>query len=307
MVSIKDCGLMLEPQLGMSVEDVIEWARYAERGGYGYIMRSDHLSPTSRGEIVDSPECWITLGLIAANTKNIRFGPLVSPIGFRNPALLARMACTLHAYADGRLLLGVGAGWLPGEFAAQGYDFPKFRVRREQLLEAIKIIRPLTEGKSVDYNGRYFSAHTTCLPKPKGKVHLIIGGKNRAIIETSAAYADEWNTGNTTLDTFIDAKKKLDTKTSGRRIAISRMSSFIIGEKRSDLEPRILKYSKPRGAPAAAEKLRDRGVLCGTVDEFVAQLNTFIEAGVQKFYFQVLDPQDKPMLELLTQTLKNAI
>jgi len=305
MVSIKDCGLMLEPQLGMSVEDVVEWARYAERFDYGYIMRSDHLSPTSRGEIVDSPECWVTLGLIAANTKRVCFGPLVSPVGFRNPALLARMACTLHSFAQGRLLLGVGAGWVPGEFAAQGYDFPKFRVRREQLLEAVKIIRPLTEGKSVDFQGKHFSAHTTCLPKPTRKVHLILGGKNRAVAEMAATYADEWNVGNPTLDTFRDAKKILDAKTAGRRVAISRMSSFIMGEKKSDLERRILKYSTPRGAPTAAQKLRERGVLCGTIDEFVAQLNAFTEAGVEKFYFQVLDTQDKSMLELLTQTLKN--
>jgi alkanesulfonate monooxygenase SsuD/methylene tetrahydromethanopterin reductase-like flavin-dependent oxidoreductase (luciferase family) len=299
--------LMLEPQLGMSVEDVVEWARYAERFDYGYIMRSDHLSPTSRGEVVDSPECWVTLGLIAANTRRVYFGPLVSPVGFRNPALLARMACTLHSFADGRLLLGVGAGWVPGEFAAQGYDYPRFRVRREQLSEAIKIIRPLTEGKSVDFKGKHFSAHTTCLPKPKGKVHLIMGGKNRAIVEMAAAYADEWNSGNTTLDTFRDTKKILDSKRADRRVTISRMSSFIIGEKRNDLEPRILKYSKPRNAPTAPEKLRERGVLCGTVDEFVDQLNAFMEAGVEKFYFQVLDPQDKPMLELLTKTLKNQL
>src|SRR5712691_11860232 len=86
---------MLEPQGGMQVGEIIEWAEYAEKAGFGYILRSDHLMPTGglREEDSPSPECWVTLGAVAPSTNWVAFGPLVTPVGFRNPALLARMAC----------------------------------------------------------------------------------------------------------------------------------------------------------------------------------------------------------------------
>src|SRR5208282_247239 len=99
MVSIADCGLMLEPQQAMSIKDIVDWATIAEQKNYGYILRSDHLLPIWDSKDRDSPECWSSLGVLAATTKKIKFGPLVSPIGFRNPALLARMACNLNDYS----------------------------------------------------------------------------------------------------------------------------------------------------------------------------------------------------------------
>lgn len=304
MVSTDDCGLMLEPQLGMSVQQILEWASYAERSGYGFILRSDHVLPTAQGKMMDSPECWVTLGAIAASTRAVRFGPLVSPVGFRNPALLARMACTLHSFTSGRLMLGIGVGWYEDEYTAHGYDFPKFQVRKEQLLEAAKIIRPLTEGKHIDFQGKYYAAHTSCLPKPDGKVHLIIGGKNPEVVEIAATYADEWNITNTSLGVFRNLKKLLESKHTGKGIEVSQMGPFIIGENESDLRLRLVEYSKLSGDPVAPEKLRERGILCGKVDDFITQMNEFIEAGVQKFYFQVFNTKNKEMVNLLTETLR---
>ena len=91
MISIADCGIMLEPQLGMSAADIVNMAHLTERLGFGYLFRSDHLLPTDGRRGIDSPECWTTLGAIAASTQKVKFGPLVSPVGFRNPALLAKI------------------------------------------------------------------------------------------------------------------------------------------------------------------------------------------------------------------------
>ena len=117
---MENYGLMLEPQEGMSVEEILEWASYVEKSGYGYIFRSDHLLSTSGIPHVPSPECWITLGAIAARTEKVKFGPMVSPVGFRNPAILANMACTLYAFSKRRLILSVGAGWYKAEYDAHG-------------------------------------------------------------------------------------------------------------------------------------------------------------------------------------------
>ncbi len=186
---------MLEPQEGLSAQEIVSWAEFSERAGYGYLFRSDHLLPTSGERAgVESPECWVSLGALAAKTRKIKFGPMVSPVGFRNPALLARMACTLHAYSGGRLQFGLGAGWYESEYIAHGIEFPRLGIRWRQLIEALNIIRALTEGRRIDYDGKYFSAHVECFPKPVGrKIHLILGGRSARVVQTTSEFADEWN------------------------------------------------------------------------------------------------------------------
>src|SRR5215472_15751261 len=115
---------MLEPQLGMSMDQLVGAAKTAEDLGFGYLFRSDHILPTNDSHGIDSPECWTSLGAVAVATKRIKFGPMVTPIGFRNPALLAKMACTLHSYSQGRLQMAVGAGWYEAEYLAHGFPFP---------------------------------------------------------------------------------------------------------------------------------------------------------------------------------------
>ena len=142
---------MLEPQLGMGVSELLEMARTTERLGFGYLFRSDHLADTGGRRGRESSECWVTLAAVAARTKSIRFGPLVSPMGFRNPAVLASMAWTLHSLSPGRLRLGVGAGWYEKEYLSYGIPFPPFNVRDEQLGEALQarwaeVSRAVTRG-----------------------------------------------------------------------------------------------------------------------------------------------------------------
>lgn len=308
MVSfLRDSGLMLEPQSGMKVDDVVGWAKYAERSGYGYLMRSDHLLPFgTRG--IDSPECWATLGLIAASTKKIRFGPLVSPVGFRNPALLAKMACTVHAFSGGRLVLGMGAGWFKDEYDAMGIPFPGFRIRREQFREALTIVRSLVQQGNVDIDGQYFKVHTDCYPRPKGKLPLIIGGKNRGIVEMIGESADEWNTVGVPLETFKELKKVVDSRRRGRAVGISLMGNFIIGESNREVADRVRRANRDAGKTEDVEATKKRmvegGFFCGTPSELVAQVNLRREAGVDRFYFQMLRPQETEMTDLLTETLK---
>jgi len=304
---------MLEPQGGMQVGEILEWAEYAEKAGFGYILRSDHLMPTGvlREEDSPSPECWVTLGAVAASTRRVAFGPLVTPVGFRNPALLARMACTLHSFSEGRLVLGFGAGWFRDEYLANGYEFPPFRVRFEQLLEALKIVRPLTEGRRVDFQGKYFAAHTACLPKPKGKVHLIIGGRTAKVVRAAAQSADEWNIFGPTLELYRKLKTVLDSNLGGRRVEVSQMGTFLIGENTRELKENASRHAElfriAGGADAAIEMLRGRGAFLGTVKEFVGQVNERLEAGIQKFYFQILNTQNREMVNLLTRTLKEEL
>ncbi len=305
---------MIEPQEGMKVEEVIDWALYAEKEGYGYIFRSDHLLglATEKGENkeIDSSECWVTLGALAAKTANVKFGPLVSPVGFRNPALLARMACTLDSYSSGRMCLGLGAGWNEFEYKAHGYEFPPFKIRRKQVEEGYKIVRELTEGKRVDFDGEYYSAHVDCYPRPaKGRVHLIGGGRHPKIVRTLAKYVDEWNVFNCPDETFQKLKQiLLESKSSDKAIEISQMGSFLVAESQIKLNSKLEKFGQTRGLGSdpheVANKLKEGGRLCGVVEEFIDQVNERVGAGIQKFYFQILDHKDKEMVDTLTDTLK---
>jgi alkanesulfonate monooxygenase SsuD/methylene tetrahydromethanopterin reductase-like flavin-dependent oxidoreductase (luciferase family) len=305
MVSISDCGLMLEPQEGMAVEEIVEWAEYAERSGYGYLFRSDHLLPTfpraATERSVDSPECWTTLGAVAAKTSKIRFGPMVSPLGFRNPALLGRMARTLHGYSRGRLVLGVGAGWYPEALGG--------------------IIEPLAKGKAVDHKGKYYEAHLERLPELEhGNIRLIVGGQSKGIARLAANFADEWNLFSPSVDAIPGFKDLLNSerqaasgsdraisKAKRDTIAISQMGSFFIAEAERELEDTVkpIRRNSDEDPKAIIARLRSRGIICALADDFLAELAARNKAGVDRFYFQLTRPREqRGMVELLTKILR---
>jgi alkanesulfonate monooxygenase SsuD/methylene tetrahydromethanopterin reductase-like flavin-dependent oxidoreductase (luciferase family) len=311
MLSIKDCGVMLEPQLGMSMNQLVETANLAEDLGFGYLFRSDHLLPTDDRRGLDSPECWTSLGVIAASTTTLKFGPMVTPVGFRNPALLAKMACTLHSYSQGRLQLSVGAGWYEAEYKAHGFPFPAFRERLAQFREALQIIMPLVRQGRVDFDGTYFSAHTDCLPRPHGDLHLIVGATSRPIVRLAGKHADEWNFHRLPTEKYQELRGLLLGSSGGRQVVISEMSPYMIGRNQSELEKsaslQISKLAMNISPKDLLSRLKERATPCGTVEVFVEQLRAKLDAGVQRIYFQTLVPENTAMLELLADTLKAGV
>ena len=302
---------MVEPQLGMSMEGLVQVAKKAEELGFGYFFRSDHILPTDERRGIDSPECWTSLGVISASTSRIRFGPLVSPIGFRNPALLAKMACTVHSASDGRLLLGVGAGWYQDEYAAYGYPFPSFRARIAQFAEALEIITAMANHGRVDYDGVYFSAHTDCLPKPKGRLHLIVGGRTKAVVKLAAQFADEWNTFRSSSSDLSGLKALLDGNSRRGHVEVTEMGPYLIAPSKSKLEEYAALHASALGQSLSAKdvimRMRARGAPCGIVQEFVDQLRAKADSGFDRLYFQTLVPRNVAMIELLADALKGKL
>jgi alkanesulfonate monooxygenase SsuD/methylene tetrahydromethanopterin reductase-like flavin-dependent oxidoreductase (luciferase family) len=302
---------MVEPQLGMSMDGLVGIANKAEALGFGYFFRSDHVLPTDERRGMDSPECWASLGILAASTSRIRFGPLVSPIGFRNPALLAKMACTIHSASHGRLQLGVGAGWYEAEYTAHGYPFPGFRVRIAQFAEALEIISAMVNQGKVDFDGNYFSAHTDCLPRPEGHMRMIIGGRTRAVVRLAARFADEWNTFRSSSADLAGLVAVLRENSGGRAVELTEMGPYLIAENRSRLEEYAALQASLLGQKASAAeviaRMKARGAPCGTVQDFVDQLRLKADAGFKRVYFQTLAPQNTAMIELLADTLKGKL
>jgi len=305
---IDDCGMMVEPQLGMKMDQLVGAAKEAEELGFGYFFRSDHLLPTNDKRGMDSPECWTSLGTVAASTSRIKFGPMVTPIGFRNPALLAKMACTLHSFSHGRLQLAVGAGWYEAEYRALGYPFPDFKTRISQFSEALEILTALLRTGRVDFDGKHFTAHTDCLPRPDGHMHLIIGGRTKPVIRLAGKFADEWNFFRMSKGEMEGLNQVLQQAAAGRRVEVTEMGPYMIARTQEKLEEYARLQASKLGMALAPKqllaRLRERDAPCGTVDEVSSQLAAKRESGVQRIYFQTLVPENKAMTELLADPLK---
>ncbi len=146
--------------------ELLNLARRAEDLGFDSLWVPDHFLLGSDGdsEAIGGWECWSLLAALAATTSRVELGALVSCTGYRNPALLAKVASTVDEISDGRLVLGIGAGWAESEFRAFGFPFDH-RVARFQ--EAIQIVTGLLRHGRLDFQGTYYSVRD-CELRPRG-------------------------------------------------------------------------------------------------------------------------------------------
>jgi len=166
-----------------------------ERLGFDSAWLNDHFFPLPSQE---EPwlECWTTLSALAVETKNLRLGTLVSCNSFRYPSVLAKMGATLDVISDGRLELGLGAGWYKAEYVAYGIPFPKNSIRVEQLKEGVQIIKKMWTQERATYHGKYYSImEAVCNPKPIQSPHppIWIGGRSSSVLQVAAEFADGCN------------------------------------------------------------------------------------------------------------------
>ena len=142
-------------------------------------------------------ECWTTTAAVARDTKRVRVGQMVTCNGYRNPALLAKMASTVDVLSHGRLNFGIGAGWYEQEYRAYSYPFPDAPVRLRQLDEAVQIILAMWTQEEAFFEGTYYQVRGA-INQPKGvqKPHiplLIGGGGEKVTLKIVAKYADACN------------------------------------------------------------------------------------------------------------------
>jgi alkanesulfonate monooxygenase SsuD/methylene tetrahydromethanopterin reductase-like flavin-dependent oxidoreductase (luciferase family) len=174
--------------------DLMAQARLAEDVGFDSVWVPDHLlfrfPGTNTGGAWD---CWSLLAALAAVTSRVALGPIVTCTGFRNPALLAKIADTVDEISGGRLILGLGAGWNEAEFHAFGYPFDHLASRFE---EALTIITGLLRHGQVDFAGTYYQARECELrprgPRPNG-LPIMIGTTGARMLGLTAQHADAWN------------------------------------------------------------------------------------------------------------------
>lgn len=182
------------------VEYVARWrdyeamARRAEQAGFDSLWVGDHLLYRNPGDAPKGPwEAWSLMAALAAVTERIEIGPLVACTSFHSPAMLAKKAATVDEISDGRLILGLGAGWNEPDYSAYGFPYDN-RVSRFE--EAFTIIRILLREGRIDFHGRYYDAADCELiprgPRPDGPP-LVIGSEGPRMLRIALPYVQGWN------------------------------------------------------------------------------------------------------------------
>ena len=308
-VAISVC-LMIEGQEGLTWDRWRRLARAAEDGGFEALFRSDHLTGLFGDPKRASLDTWASLTWLASNTSRIRFGPLVCPLTFHHPALLAKRAAAVAELSGGRLDLGIGAGWHEGEHAMFGIPFPSLKERMDRFECGARAIRALWQGRPVTLEQPYYplrEAESYPLP-PGGRVPLIIGGRGeQRALRVVAACADEWNTTRITRDDYPAKRAVLEghCRAVGREPSLIRRSlmvPYIVGRDARERDARLANARRivPR-VPDNEAAWRAAGFLFGAPGELVEELRAWEKLGVTRVMLQTLDMDDAAAIELLAR------
>jgi alkanesulfonate monooxygenase SsuD/methylene tetrahydromethanopterin reductase-like flavin-dependent oxidoreductase (luciferase family) len=241
----------------------------------------------------DCMECMTTLAFYAALFPQFDFGTIVACQGYRNPALMAKMASTIQYLTQGRLILGIGAGWKQDEFLAYNYEFPPPGTRIAELEDTVKIFRSMwTQEKSTFEGARHRVKDAINLPQtPKPPTLLIGGGGEQKMLPLIARHADWWNSGAQGEEWLRKVGiLKRESKKAGRDFSKLRLTWFggaTVGRNDAEIKPRL------RDA-----FLRDKG-MWGTPAQLSAKIKSLVDMGCTYFLFDSRGIPDDGEIELM--------
>jgi F420-dependent oxidoreductase-like protein len=297
---------MIEVALMIEGQDGLDWPRWkrlaeaAESLGLAGLYRSDHFT-NPNGPYKDALEMWISFAYLAAETSRIEFGPMVSPVSFRNPVVSAWSAAAVDDLSGGRFHMGLGAGWQEREHRNFGFDLLDLNERFVRIEEGVRVVKLLLQSdEPVALDGTYFHLEDAILlPRParKGGPPIVIGGNGeKRTMPLAAKYADEWNAVFVAPDRFRALTAHLDNllENEGRSAASVRrtlMNRITVGATDADVK------RKTEGVDV--DEMKSRGAMIGTPNEVAEKLLEFDAAGVQRIMGQMQDMTDLDGVELL--------
>lgn len=265
--------------------DLARMATTAEALGYDSIWIGDHLIFRDGSKAPRGPwEAWTVMAALAAITERVEIGPLVACTSFHNPAMIAKKAATLEEVSGGRLILGLGAGWNEGEYAAFGYPYDH-RVSRFE--EAFTIIRRLLSGEKLNFRGDYYTLDDCLIlppgPRPEGPP-LMIGSAGERMLDITMPYAQSWNAwyawfGNRP-EGLAPWMEKVDVacrRTGRDPETVERTCAVYVG------------LTGGKGRHGGVDKEADVPPLTGSTAEFAAAMRKYAAAGISHVQL-VLDP-----------------
>lgn len=241
-------------------EALVEVARAAEELGYDSIWTTDHiLLPRGHEEPFGHIyETLITLAYLAGVTEKVRIGTSVLVLPLRNPIIVAKEAATLDLLSGGRLILGLGVGWLEQEFAFLGSEFKK---RGSLCDEGIELMRALWSQDRPSFSGRHYKFFDSFFsPKPAqpGGPPIWIGGVSEAAMRRAARLGDSWHPTGLTVERFAQGMARVRELAGERRVSGSIRLRIAIGKKRSGRLPGLA--GEPEAIIAGLRSYRDAGL-----------------------------------------------
>ena len=272
-------AFMVDPQEGLPYMRMLELAQAAELAGFEAFVRSDHWVSLKGDWTAHATDAWTTLAGLARQTTRIRLGTMVSPVTFRLPIALAKVVSTVDEMSDGRVDLGIGAGWYDAEHQRFGIPFPPVRERFEMLEEQLQILIGLWTQPRFTFDGRLYRLHdAVCEPKPVQRPHprIVVGGSGKPkLVQLAARFADELNLDNLTPEACREIFARLDEK----------CVEF-------DRDPACVRHSVMLawgGAPAQATPAEQRRML-----------STYARAGIQRIVLEAWPgPASPQTIEML--------
>jgi len=304
--------LMIEGQEGVTWDRWVALADAADRLGFEALFRSDHYfsarGVTGRG----STDAWTLLGALAARTRRIRLGTLVSPVTFRHPSLLAKAAATVDQISGGRVEIGMGAGWWAEEHTQYGFPFPPVSERFAMLEEQLEIVHGLLTEERFSFHGKHYTLDAAdLLPKTiqRPRPPIILGGTRvgpwmRRLI---GRWANEFNTVGGTPD---QVRRRLDRARAGAGAAgrdpdalvTSLMTWCLVGETEREYLTRLRRTHAVAGQGRSFGTYRDQAeaeFIVGAPERAAERLTEYVAAGVERIMLNHSLFDDLQMLELL--------
>jgi F420-dependent oxidoreductase-like protein len=268
----------------------------------------DHFLQIPYMGAIDEPmlEAWTTLSALTQVTGRIKLGTLVTGNIYRNPALLAKMAANVDLLSNGRLFLGIGAGWFEEEATAYDLPFHTVAERGKRLEESVQIIKGVwTNPKGFTFQGDYYKLNNAlCLPEPIQKPHppiMIGGGGEKQTLRVVAKYADACNFfgGPQTIKTKLEVLKKHCSEVGRDYDAIvkSNLMTVIIAEDKQYLADALVGVREP----GVSDEELDEMLLYGNPDEVAVKIERLIQAGLQYLIVNFKGAAEKDSLELFAK------
>ena len=311
--------LMIEGQEGVSWSQWLALAQACERHGIPSLLRSDHyMNLDGQHPERGSLDAWATVCALAAVTSTLRLGTMVSPATFRHPSELAKVVVTADHVSNGRIDLGLGAGWHEREHEAYGFPFADTRTRMDVLEEQLQIVLGTwtsTADAPFTFTGEHYTLRDLdAQPQPVQRPHppLIMGGSGGPrSARMVARYGDEYNTPFPTLDDIRERKAAVDAacEAVGREpLPLSIMTGLLVGSDGAELRARAERLADRIGG-TADRLLSDPppAWIVGTVDDAIEQLGARRDAGVSRVMCQHLLHDDLDVLGIIGERLAPAV
>jgi len=284
--------LQIEPSFGFTYDEVAALAGECRTHGYTSIWASDHFMLDGSEPYRNCLDCWTLLAALAADVKDVRLGPLVTCMSYRNPAVLAKIAASVDLISGGRLEFGVGAGWKDIEYRAYGIPFPSPGERVDRFFEGMEIIVRLWTQPRVTCEGRYHSVvDAVSAPKPvqTPRPPILIGGSKPRMLRAMARYADAVNMGGSpSPEAYRQTLARLEATcaeegTDFDRIRKTHFMPFVVGGTDREVEDAVARVASREGLVPAAYRAKRARAFIGTPEGAVDLLRRYADLGVTQF------------------------